>query len=181
MKYMPYDTQIAKPDDFIVDYCKKLNMNKMVVDQAITISENIQKLNIATMHTPVSAAIGSILVIMRKNDYPINKNNIAKKFNVSAVTVSKSQKQITKYGHLLLNSDLVDKIALKAEEARKQIMMPFKFQLMYNKVINKPQNITLEYLQKDDNLNNYINSVLNESKTMIAKTNEEYLKLNIKT
>lgn len=177
MKYMPYDSQIAKPDDFIVDYCKKLNMNKTIVDQAITISENIQKLNVATMHTPVSAAIGSILVIMRKNNYPINKNNIAKKFNVSAVTVSKSQKQITEYGDLLLNSDLVTKIAQMAENAREKIIMPFKFQLMYDKIINKPPSITLEYLRTDNNFNDYINSISSGTTKIIAKTNEAYLQL----
>jgi transcription initiation factor TFIIB len=180
MKYMPYDIQIAKPDDFILDYCKKLNMNKVIIDQAITISQNIQKLNIATMHTPVSAAIGSILVIMRKNNYPINKNNIAKKFNVSAVTVSKSQKQITEYGDLLLNTELVDKIAQKAEEARKKITMPFKFQLMYDKVVNKSNNITLEYLKKDNNLSNYIGTIIDETDKMVAKTNEAYLKLGLR-
>jgi hypothetical protein len=180
MKYMPYDSQLAKPDDFILDYCKKLNMSKAISDQAIMISENIRKLNIATMHTPVSSAIGSILVIMVKNNFPINKNTIAKKFNVSAVTVSKSQRQIEPYIDILLNSELVDQIAMKAEEARKNIKMPFKFQLMYEKVMNKPRNVTLDYLKKDDNLNTYINETINRSKEMVDKTTQEYLKLNNK-
>lgn len=177
MKYMPYDTQIAKPEDFILDYCKKLNMNKGIIDQAITISSNIQKLNVATMHTPVSVAVGSILVVMKKNDFQINKNKIAKTFDVSAVTVSKSQKQIARYGELLSNSELVEKITIKSEEARKKINMPFKFQLMYDKIINKPKNVTLDYLKKDNNLDDYINFMIDESNKMCEITDLEYKKL----
>jgi hypothetical protein len=69
---------------------------------------------------------------------------------------------------------------MKAEEARKNIKMPFKFQLMYEKVMNKPRNVTLDYLKKDDNLNTYINETINRSKEMVDKTTQEYLKLNNK-
>ena len=175
MKYLPYDSQVVKPEHFILDYCKVLSMNKTIIEQAMTISVNIQKLNVASMHTPVSIAIGSILVTMKHNNYPINKNNIAKKFKVSAVTVSKAQKQITKYGTLLLNDQLVDKITKISEEEKKNIKIPFKFQLMHDKIINKREELSLEYLRKDNNLDNYISSILNESKKDVETTTKLYI------
>jgi transcription initiation factor TFIIIB Brf1 subunit/transcription initiation factor TFIIB len=177
MKYMPYDSQIVKPEHFISDYCKMLNLNKNVLDQSLLISLNSQKLNVAAMHTPISIAIGAILVAMTNNKIPINKNHVAKKFKVSAVTVSKAQKQMSEYGMLLSNSDLVDKITKISAEEKKKISIPFKLQLMHDKVMNKQKPVTLEYLNQDNNLDDYINSVLTESKRMVDKTTEDYLNL----
>lgn len=180
MKYMPYDSQIAKPEHYITDYCKLLNLNKQIMEQALLISSNIQKLNVASMHTPVSIAIGSILVAMGNNGMEINKNHIAKKFSVSAVTVSKAHKQISTYGTLLSNSKLVDDITKIADQEKIKIAMPYKFKLMYDKIINKPKKYTLEYLGEGNNLDNYINSVLTESNMMIEKTNHDFMMLKIR-
>ena len=134
MRYMPYDSQIPKPEHYIADYCKILGMDKDVIGQANKISENIMKINVASMHTPLSVAIGSILVIMKKNGRPINKNHIAKKFKVSAVTVGKTQKQITKHELLLCNDKLVDMVASIVEKEKAKATVPVKFQLMYDKL-----------------------------------------------
>lgn len=180
MKYMPYDSQIAKPEHYITDYCKLLNLNKQIMDQSLLISTNIQKLNVASMHTPVSIAIGSILVAMGNNGIEINKNHIAKKFTVSAVTVSKAHKQITTYGRLLSNSKLVEDITKIADQEKTKIAMPYKFKLMHDKIVNKPKKYTLEYLKEGNNLDNYINSVITESNILVEKTTNDFMMLKIK-
>lgn len=137
MKYMPYDIQIALPEHFINDYCGKLNIDKQTIQEILNVSANIQKLNIASMHTPVSVAIASILLLMKKKNIVVNKNNLAKKFKVSAVTVSKTQKQIAKYECILFNDKLINEIMVIANEEKKKMEMPYKFKLMYDKLDEK--------------------------------------------
>jgi len=178
MKYIPYDTQVAKPEHYISDYCGLLNLNKLIIEQATKLSINIQKLNIGSTHTPVSVAIGSILIIMKKNDIPINKNQIASKLSMSAVTVSKTQKEIVdfieQYGDVLFNDDLVSKLAVLFEEEKKHMKMPEKFKLMYNKVKNNEKIVTLPDLMECNQLDNYINTKINETDKLIMDTNERY-------
>jgi transcription initiation factor TFIIIB Brf1 subunit/transcription initiation factor TFIIB len=178
MKYIPYDTQVAKPEHYIFDYCGKLNLSKELIDQATKLSINIQKLNVGSTHTPVSVAIGSILIIMKKNDIPINKNQIATKLSMSAVTVSKTQKEIVdfteQHGELLFNDELVSKLAVLFEEEKKNMKMPEKFKLMHNKITNNSKFVTLPDLMKNNGLNNYIDTKINESNKLILETNEKY-------
>lgn len=177
MKYMPYDVQIALPEHFINDYCNKLNIDKATIQEILNVSTNIQKLNIASMHTPVSVAIASILLLMKKKGVIVNKNNMAEKFKVSAVTISKTQKQIGKYECILFNDKLVDEIILIANEEKKKLEMPIKFKLMYdkldeNKIYDYEEDELLDYMKNKveinkveyNNVNEKFNEIINNSK-----------------
>ncbi len=181
MKYLPYDTQVAKPEHYISDYCVELNLGKSIIDQSTELSINIQKLNVGTTHTPVSIAIGSILVIMKKNNIPINKNQISTKLCMSAVTISKTQKKITKFikqhGGLLFNSELVSKLLKIYDEDKKTMLMPPKFRLMYSKVMENEKLVTLPELMVNNNFDNYINTKINNVQKKIDDTNIEYNKI----
>ncbi len=181
MKYMPYDTQVAKPEHYIADFCHELGLNKSIIEQSTSLSINIQKLNVGTTHTPVSVAIGSILVIMKRNNIPINKNQISAKLNMSAVTISKTQKKILKFikqhGELLFNSELVSKLLLIYNEEKKTMLMPAKFKLMHSKVMKKEKQVTLPELMFNNNFNNYIDIMINNSQKNTDEISKEYHKI----
>jgi transcription initiation factor TFIIIB Brf1 subunit/transcription initiation factor TFIIB len=179
MKYMPYDRQVAKPEHYIADYCKTLDLDKNICAQATTLAINIQILDIASTHIPVSVAIGSILVTMKSNGKPVFKNHIAAKLNMSAVTVSKTQKKIIdfskKHGSLLFNSELVGTVANLYNEEKKNMNMPEKFKMMHQKVIKNERSPDLDSLIKNDLFDNYIETKINESNKIVNETNQLFI------
>jgi hypothetical protein len=118
---------------------------------------------------------------MKKNGLAINKNQIAIKLQMSAVTVSKTHKKISeyviKYGNLLYTDMLIEQIVMKHNEEKKNIKMPLKFQLMHDKVMNKREVVVLGNLMESDGLDNYINNRIKLSNEIVEKTNCEYYKI----
>lgn len=121
---MEYDLSASTAEHFIKRYCQILHIQKDYIDQTLQIANNIKKLNIASVHTPLSVATGSILLIATIHKLPITKKIIAKQFSVSEVTVAKAFKKLEPYRDILLNDQVVDDIAKLLDKEEKDSKIP---------------------------------------------------------
>ncbi len=92
--------------DFIIRYCRKLNLSKTYIDTCIYISKIVDKFKILTAHTPPSCAIGIIYftydlfteLFPEQNKEVITKNNLSKQCDsTSEVTIIKIFKKINNH------------------------------------------------------------------------------------
>ena len=100
----------TKPEHFITRFCDELKIKKEYADQSIQIANNVQKLHIASVHTPLSLATGSIYLMIHLNRLNIQKKTIAEKFNVSQVTIAKAFKKLEPFINILTNDDICNQL-----------------------------------------------------------------------
>lgn len=110
MKNIEIKTNSIKPEHFIARFCEELKIKKEYADQANQISNNVQKLHIASVHTPLSLATGAIYMMIQLNCIDIQKKTIADKFNVSQVTIAKAYKKLEPFKKILINDSICDKL-----------------------------------------------------------------------
>ena len=123
-KNVDFDFNSSKPQDFITRYCKKLNISKSHIEHANNISKNIIKLNIASIHTPLSVATGTILLLSDIYNLHITKKIISRLFNVSEVTISKTYKELQQYKNIILDDDLTDKLISRLAHIKSSSQIP---------------------------------------------------------
>jgi transcription initiation factor TFIIB len=101
----------SHPEEFVPRLCLKLQLTQVYTDQAVQIAKNIRKLNVASVHTPFSTAICSILLMADINKLKIlNKKKLSIMFGVSEVTITKTYNKIEKYRKALINDELTDRL-----------------------------------------------------------------------
>ena len=160
------------------------------MNHTVQVVKNIQKINIASAHTPLSVATGAILLIAEMNNLPITKKMIAKKFEVSEVTITKAYKKLCEYKKIILNNQLTDLCVTKMEEQKKAIQMPKeladKFSKMgfnTSKYIQNPIKVEddpIEYGTIDLNnideqyLDDFIDSINLDIYELVSNTDSEY-------
>jgi transcription initiation factor TFIIB len=110
LKHMELKLSFTKPEHFITRFCEELKIKKEYGEQAIQISNNVQKLHIASVHTPLSLATGSIYLMIHLNGFNIQKKTIAEKFNVSQVTIAKAFKKLEPFINILTNDQICDQL-----------------------------------------------------------------------
>ena len=109
--YMSSNTNTSMPKHFITRYSNELKLDQSHIEQALTISENIKKLNLASSHTPCSIALSCILLVVYINDIKhITKKKIAEKFDISDVTLTKTYNKIENYRYILIDNDLTNAV-----------------------------------------------------------------------
>jgi len=124
IKKMGITTGSSKPEDFITRFCKELKIKEPYLQQTLKIAKNMRKLNIASVHTPLSSATSSILLMAELNDMTyITKKKLASQFRVSEVTLTKTHKKLEQFKKALIDDDLTDKLVeiIKKEEINEQI------------------------------------------------------------
>jgi hypothetical protein len=95
-----------------------LNVKEDLMNQAIKISKNINKLNLASEHNQFSIAATSMLVMGENNNIPsMTKKRLREMFGVSEVTISKTYKKIEKIKHILSDDIAVEKVIVKIKQA----------------------------------------------------------------
>jgi transcription initiation factor TFIIIB Brf1 subunit/transcription initiation factor TFIIB len=109
-KHMEIKLSFTKPEHFITRFCEELKIKKEYAEQAIQISNNVQKLHIASVHTPLSLATGSIYLMINLNGFNIQKRTIAEKFNVSQVTIAKAFKKLEPFIKILTNDQMCEQL-----------------------------------------------------------------------
>lgn len=110
LKHMELKLSFTKPEHFITRFCEELKIKKEYAEQAIQISNNVQKLHIASVHTPLSLATGSIYLMIHLNGFNIQKKTIAEKFNVSQVTIAKAFKKLEPFINILTNDQICEQL-----------------------------------------------------------------------
>ena len=181
------------PEHFILRFCEELKIKKEYTEQAIQISNNVQKLQIASVHTPISLATGSIYLMIHLNNLAIQKKIIADKFEVSQVTIAKAFKKIEPFMNLLTNNELCNRLAIEIQKYQNDIDLTeelkpkfMRFNIDINKSLSKyPDNCIIYNILKIDSDNNYnINSNLIvehdiEIDNKMKQIDNEYIKLNL--
>ena len=181
----------TKPEQFIIRFCEELKIKKEYTDQAIQISNNAQKLQIASVHTPISLATGSIYLMIYLNSLDIQKKIIADKFNVSQVTIAKAFKKLEPFMDLLTNNNMCDKLSIEIKKYQDSIDLTpelkpkfMRFNIDIKECMNKDQNYIYNILEKDSN-NNYVfnNKTIIEHNFEIdykmKQIDNEYIRLNM--
>jgi transcription initiation factor TFIIB len=142
-----FNLNSSASEHFIPRFCYKLHINENLIKQTLKIAKNIQKLNVASVHTPLSIATGAILLMANINGLNISRQSISSHFGVTDVTVMKTYKKLIPYKKLLVNDILTDKLLVLMEEERKKAVMPPHIQQMYD-VVN--QNIKDEANEEEE-------------------------------
>lgn len=110
-KKFEIDISSLKSESYIKKYCENLNVREELMNEAIKISRNINKLNLASEHNQFSIAATSMLVMGEMNNIPsMTKKKLREMFGVSEVTISKTYKKIEKVKHILNNDKEVERI-----------------------------------------------------------------------
>jgi transcription initiation factor TFIIIB Brf1 subunit/transcription initiation factor TFIIB len=121
LKKMELKVSFTKPEHFITRFCEELKIKDIYTKQAIQISHNIAKLQIASVHTPLSLATGSIYLMICLNKLNIQKKTIAEKFNVSQVTIAKATKKIEPFINILINDSICDRLSIEIKKYQDDI------------------------------------------------------------
>ena len=181
----------SKPEHFILRFCDELKIKKEYIDQSIQIANNVQKLQIASVHTPISLATGSIYLMIHLNNLAIQKKTIADKFNVSQVTIAKAFKKLEQFTNLLTNNELCDRLSIEIDKYQDNIELNdelkpklLRFNIDINKYLNKDQNYIYNIINKDSSDNYIVNNKLIiehdiEIDNKLKQLDNEFIKLNI--
>lgn len=145
LKNMELKLNSTKPEHFILRFCEELKIKKEYTNQTIKISNNVQKLQIASVHTPLSLATGSIYLMIHLNNLSIQKKVIADKFNVSQVTIAKAFKKLEPFMNLLTNDELCDRLSIEIKKYQNQIVIPEELKSKFSRF-----NIDIDKINKNE-------------------------------
>jgi transcription initiation factor TFIIB len=157
LKNMELKVNSTRPEHFILRFCDELKIKKEYTTQAIQISNNVQKIQIASVHTPLSLATGSIYLMIHLNNLAIQKKVIADKFNVSQVTIAKAFKKLEPFMNLLTNDELCNRLSIEIKKYQDNVNLAdelkskfVRFNIDTNKSLNKDSDIIYNILKKDN-------------------------------
>jgi transcription initiation factor TFIIB len=109
----------SKSTDFIKRFASKLEMNEQHIKIAIDISNNINRLDLASTHEPPSVAAGCLLLVVNIYNLAINKKQISDVFGISDVTISKTYRRIWPYHKIITNNEITLMILEKKQNLPK--------------------------------------------------------------
>jgi transcription initiation factor TFIIB len=109
----------SKSTDFIKRFAGKLEMSEQYIKIAIDISNNINKLDLASTHEPPSVAAGCLLLVVNTYNLSINKKQISDVFGISDVTISKTYRRIWPYHKIICNNEITQMIMDKKQNMPK--------------------------------------------------------------
>ena len=155
IKQMSYDYNSSTPEHFVTRFCRALNIGKEYVDVALKIAINVQRLNVASKHTPLSVATGSILLMADIHNLSITKKTIGSKFAVSEVTITKAFRKLQLYKDIVLNDELTDKLVERLEKEKQKLIIPDNLAQRYKNITGNDIN---DYNNNNNNNNNKNNN-----------------------
>lgn len=188
IKNMEIVTNFTKPEHFITRFCDELKIKKQYAEQSIKISNNVHKLQIASVHTPLSLATGAIYLMIYLNKLNIQKKVIAEKFNVSQVTIAKAFKKLEPFINILTNDDVCDRLSVEIKKYQDDIQIGeslkpkfLRFNIDIKKILNKDQREIFNiYDENNHSLNEKLIIEHNiEFDNLDKQLENEFIKLNI--
>ena len=117
----------SKSSDFIERFAGKLNIDENYIKIAKDVSENINKLDLASTHEPPSVAAGCILLVANIYHLDLSKKQISDVFKISDVTISKTYRRINPYYQIILYNKITDLIVeRRLKQQKKQVSIDKK-------------------------------------------------------
>jgi transcription initiation factor TFIIIB Brf1 subunit/transcription initiation factor TFIIB len=121
IKKMCFELHSSLPEHYVPRFCEELKIKPKYVEIAVQIAKNVQKLNVASDHTPISIASASILLMTQMEKLEnISRKKIAEIFDVSEVTIIKTYKKIEPFKKATINDELTNFIL---KEMNKEIVI----------------------------------------------------------
>lgn len=99
----------STPNDFIMRFCSKLNLDTEIKDLCMHVVETADELSIICANTPPSIAAGCIYLVCTVCNIPIEKKELAKACDISIVTISKCYKLLNLYCSYLFPPEILKK------------------------------------------------------------------------
>mgnify|MGYP005990396025 CR=1 FL=1 len=128
--------------DFISRFCKNLNINKKFIEDALNIATNVDLLNVAQNHTPISIATGSILLMIEMHNLDISRKKLSEEFKVSEVTITKTYKTLQPYKNILIDNKKVNIILKNMKKEKEMEKLSEQKKKEINKHIEEQKNNT---------------------------------------
>jgi transcription initiation factor TFIIB len=164
----------SRSTDFIKRFADKLEMGEKYIKYAMEISNNINKLDLASTHEPPSVAAGCLLLVVNMYSLPINKKQISEVFSISDVTISKTYRRIWPFHKIITNSEITDMILEKKQNMPKQKTNINKENLI---VLKNDIDIDINVDSDSDTLSNELSSESDTKKKSKIK-NKSKIKTN---
>lgn len=140
------------PEEFMPRYCKKLKFRNKYEFLATTIAKNVNKLNMASTHNPISITVGILWLIIEKEALPITKKHLSRTFKISEVTVSKACNILKPRYNILRDNEKTDTILELLGKQRILLKLPVKLEI-HNKSLKSDIKMNIkEYTKEIDNL-----------------------------
>lgn len=142
MKLKKFELNIGtcSSEHFVKRYCNQLHIKTQYTDDAIKLAQNIEKLNVASSHTPYSIAAACILLMCNINKlFSITKKKLSQQFNVSEVTIAKTYKKIEPYRDIITDSKATEKIWTNVDSQKNTLVISSEMEERMKKF-----NITLD-------------------------------------
>jgi len=175
LKSKKFDIEIEnlKSDSYIYKYCMESNVKPEYMNEAIKISNNINKLNLASEHNQFSIAACSMLIMAENNNIAsMSKKKLRIMFGVSEVTISKTYKKIEKIKHILNDNNKVNEVFIKMnkQKNKEEIIDPILLERMkqFNIQVNEVNGV------------NGVNGVNVETKNVNVETKNVNVESTIK-
>lgn len=184
LRKMEINLGMSFPEHFVIRFCNALKIKNEYIEEVIRIANNINRLGIATEHTPISIATGSILLMADNNKQTfISKKKIATQFNISEVTITKIYKKIWQFRHIINNNDIVDKIIKENTFENDNSIIPEnvkirmkKFGIIYDDELINSDKILIENLD-NDNLDRILKNNLDDINNKLIMHNLNYMNI----
>jgi len=124
IKKFVVNTGTSRAEHFVIRYCNELKIKQEYAQHALKIAKNIERINIASEHTPYSIAAVSILIMAEKNHITsMTKKKLSVKFDVSDVTLTKTYKKIERVLKFIDDDNAIDQIIKKINlDSKKNVM-----------------------------------------------------------
>lgn len=177
LKNIDINVDYTTPNHFITRFCDELKLHPKFITLTLQIAKNIEKLQIAAIHTPLSIATGAIYLMCVVNNLNISKKTIAAKFNVSQVTIAKAFKKIEPFSQILFNDIVCDALAKEIINYQNNITIDDNLKLRFIRFgITEIDNKKLNLFDNCDSIDN-ITKINNEINTFIKYTDIKYKNL----
>lgn len=99
----------TKPEDFIMRFCSKVNMEDKYIDLCLHIIDKADEYSIVSESAPPSIATGTMFLVSNLCNLKITKKIISKECDISEVTINKCYKKLDKYKKYLLDDEIIKK------------------------------------------------------------------------
>ncbi len=123
--YINLNTGEIRAVDFVKRYCKDNHITEQFMNDAVKIADNIIRMDIATIHTPISIASCSVLLMVEIHEITsITRGKLLEQFNISLATLVKTYEKTEKYKSILLDDAKVNEFIEKQNNSSINNVVP---------------------------------------------------------
>ena len=129
LKNFKIKLKTIQPENYVIRFCEKINMNKYYHQKVLQITRNVRKIKIVNSHNTKSIAVAMIYVTSIIYNLNLNKKEISKIFKTSHVTISEMADKLQPFYNILINDEMCNIIEQKLNFHQNNIIYEEKYNL----------------------------------------------------